>query len=265
MANIDAETSIAKIKAKIAEIAELTRLPRHCPQFLKWHRETRVLLERVFGLNAGPLSDFLGIGFYYHGGHRSGDQTPFERRYRDALEEARAILTSVYEEIKEFGLSVRDSTVNDPISAIEKIALRFHAVARQLRTRHGGRETLNVKDEYDVQDLLHCLLKIFFKDVRPEEWTPSYAGTSSRMDFLLRQEEIVIEVKMTKEGLKQKELVDQLLVDIARYEEHPSCKSLICFVYDPDGWIGNPSAVIADIEKADRSMIVRIFVQPEQS
>lgn len=119
-----------------------------------------------------------------------------------------------------------------------------------------------MQDEYDVQDLLHALLRIFFKDVRPEEWTPSYAGNSFRMDFLLHQEEIVIEVKMAREGLKQKELVDQLLVDIARYEEHPSCKSLICFIYDPDGWIGNPSAVIADIEKGDPRIAVRVFVQP---
>ena len=85
-----------------------------------------------------------------------------------------------------------------------------------------------MKDEYDVQDLLHALLRIFFKDIRPEEWVPSYAGSSSRMDFLLHQEEIVIEVKMTRDGLKQKELVDQLLIDIARYEKHPGCKTLIC-------------------------------------
>jgi len=56
------------------------------------------------------------------------------------------------------------------------------------------------------------------------------------MKVLIHQEEIVIEVKMTREGLEQKELVGQLLIDIARYQEHPGCKSLICFVYDPAGW-----------------------------
>jgi hypothetical protein len=35
-----------------------------------------------------------------------------------------------------------------------------------------------LKDEYDVQDLLYALLRIFFDDVRPEEWTPSFAGKS---------------------------------------------------------------------------------------
>jgi hypothetical protein len=211
------------------------------------------------------VNAFFAIEFTYRGMHRVGDTGPFDRRYRSALQEAKAILTSIHEEIEEYGLSKGDPTAGNPIALIERITTRFHAVARQLRARRAERPTLDVKDEYDAQDLLHALLRIFFKDVRPEEWTPSYAGSSSRMDFLLRQEEIVIEVKMTREGLKQKDLVDQLLVDIARYEEHPSCKSLICFVYDPDGRIGNPSAIIADIEKGDRKIAVRVFVQPEHS
>jgi hypothetical protein len=262
---LDEATAIAKIKVKIAQIAELEGLPRSCAQFMKWYRETTVLLERIFGPNAHQTNAFFAIEFTYRGMHRVGDTGPFDRRYRSALQEAKAILTSIHEEIEEYGLSKGDPTAGNPIALIERITTRFHAVARQLRARRAERPTLDVKDEYDAQDLLHALLRIFFKDVRPEEWTPSYAGSSSRMDFLLRQEEIVIEVKMTREGLKQKDLVDQLLVDIARYEEHPSCKSLICFVYDPDDRIGNPSAIIADIEKGDRKIAVRVFVQPEHS
>ena len=35
--------------------------------------------------------------------------------------------------------------------------------------RHDGRSTLEIRDEYDVQDLLQGLLKIDFEIVRPEE------------------------------------------------------------------------------------------------
>jgi hypothetical protein len=68
---------------------------------------------------------------------------------------------------------------------IELLCSRFHEVAKQLRIRYDGRYTLKVDDEYDVQDLMHALLRIFFDDVRPEEWTPSYAGKGARMDFSL--------------------------------------------------------------------------------
>ena len=98
---------------------------------------------------------------------------------------------------------------------LSKIFEKFHICARQLKRRHAGRPTLEIKDEYDVQDLLNAILRLHFEDVRPEEWTPSYAGGNNRMDFLLKNEEISIEVKMTRDGLKDKELGDQLIIDIA--------------------------------------------------
>lgn len=68
-----------------------------------------------------------------------------------------------------------------------KIIDRFHLVVKQLRNRYNSRETLDIVDEYDVQDLFHSLLYIFFNDVRAEEWTPSYAGKCARQDFLLKK------------------------------------------------------------------------------
>lgn len=78
------------------------------------------------------------------------------------------------------------------IEKLERLSNRFHLVVDQLSVRHGGRESLRVNDEYDVQDLLHALLRLEFDDVRPEEHTPSYAGGSARMDFLLKNEQVVV-------------------------------------------------------------------------
>lgn len=66
---------------------------------------------------------------------------------------------------------------------------------------------------------------MFFEDVRPGEWAPLYAGGSKRMDFLLKDEEIAIEVKMmTRNGLKDKEIGEQLIIDVANYKLHKNCK-----------------------------------------
>src|SRR6266567_1415906 len=43
-----------------------------------------------------------------------------------------------------------------------RILRGFHRVARQLRFRRENRATLEINDEYDVQDLLHALLKMDF-------------------------------------------------------------------------------------------------------
>jgi len=150
----------------------------------------------------------------------------------------------------------------DPVEQIERICERFHLSVRQLRSRHNDRDSLNVNDEYDVQDLLHSILWLFFDDIRPEENTPSYAGKSSRMDFLPKKEQIVIEVKKTRKGLGAKEVGTQLIEDIDRYRSHADCKMLICFVYDPEGLVANPRGLENDLNRHDGPFPVRVLIRP---
>jgi hypothetical protein len=145
---------------------------------------------------------------------------------------------------------------------LDMIFDRFHKVSNQLKQRYNKRVTLEIKDEYDVQDFLLCLLKLHFDDIRKEEWTPSYAGSSARMDFLLKYEKIVIEVKMTRKGLADKEVGNQLIEDIARYKNHPDCKKLICFVYDPEGRIINPEGIINDLKQENDNFKVEVIIRP---
>ncbi|MFI2792093.1 DUF2321 domain-containing protein [Haloferula sp. A504] len=158
--------------------------------------------------------------------------------------------------------SGKDSGV-DFADLVRVACSRFHLVTKQLRERHASRSTLDVEDEYDVQDLLHSLLRLYFDDIRPEEWTPSYAGKSSRMDFLLKATGIVIEVKMTRKGLGAKELGTQLIEDIGRYQSHPDCEHLICFVYDPDGRVANPRGIERDLSRSEGGLKVTVWIVPQ--
>ena len=69
--------------------------------------------------------------------------------------------------------------------------------------------------------IAHALLTLEHDDVRPEEWTPSYTGGSSRMDFLLKLEQIVVVAKKTRSGFGARESEEQLMVDIEKYKHHP--------------------------------------------
>jgi hypothetical protein len=169
------------------------------------------------------------------------------------------------QEIEEYGIG---STVNkslpDTLEIIELLCDRFHLFSKQIKSRHDKRATIaEIKDEYDVQDLFHALLTIYFDDIRPEEGTPSYAGKCSRTDFLLKQEQTVIEIKKTREGLAAKEVGEQLIIDIHRYQTHPDCKTLICFVYDTEGRIKNPRGLENDLNRiSDDNLTVRVFIKP---
>ena len=149
------------------------------------------------------------------------------------------------------------------IEKIELLCNKFHPIARQMRSRYNGRSTLDVSDEYDVQDLFHSLLTLYFDDIRKEESIPSNAGANSRSDFLLKPEKTLIEIKKTRKGLTRKEIGDQLTVDIHRYQSHPDCKTLVCFVYDPEGRINNPRGLEADLKKDTDKIEVEVFIRPK--
>lgn len=153
---------------------------------------------------------------------------------------------------------------DDALQKVRLVLTRFHHVATRMRQRHDGRPTLDLADEYDIHDLLHALLVVFFDDVRLEEWTPSYAGKSSRGDFFLKPEGIVIEVKKTRPRLGEKEIGDQLIIDAERYRQMAGCKALLCFVYDPEDRISNPGGFQSDLSRTDEGFLVEVLVVPKR-
>jgi hypothetical protein len=135
----------------------------------------------------------------------------------------------------------------DAVQIILEIAGKFKAISRQLKIRHSNRHTIEIKDEYDVQDLFHSLLRLFFGDIRGEEWVPSYAGGNKRTDFLIPAHSIAIELKHSRPSMTSRDLGEQLVVDIANYQKHPSVRIIICLVFDYEGNIVNPIGIERDL------------------
>ncbi|MBG52190.1 MAG: transposase [Rhodobiaceae bacterium] len=117
-----------------------------------------------------------------------------------------------------------------------------------LEHRRKGSISLSFLSEYDIQDLLHALLRPWVLDIRPEEFTPSYASLSTRMDFLLPKYSLVIETKLVRDRAHGKKIGDELIIDIDHYRVHPDCSSLWCVIYDPNHYIENSGGLIGDLE-----------------
>ncbi len=163
-----------------------------------------------------------------------------------------------------FTLGTKDEEYIVPraMETVEQLARGFHSVVRKLSQRYNDRPALEIRDEYDVQDLFYALLTPFFEDIRPEEVAPSHAGGHGRIDFLIKAEQIVIEIKKTRPSLKVKALRDQLIVDKEIYRTHPHCRTFIAFVYDPDGHIDNPTGFEKDLSNVAGDMRVKVIVAP---
>jgi len=152
---------------------------------------------------------------------------------------------------------------SDPAELVKVFCSRFHSVARQLRLRGEYRATLNVEDEFDAQDLLHALLRIQFDNIDTDEWTPSYSSGTPRTALLLNDGRLAVIVKKTRPGLNAKDLSDQLQIDAERYRSHGRCTMLLCFVYDPEGRIGNPRGLEASLASVSKSFVIDVLVAPK--
>lgn len=165
--------------------------------------------------------------------------------------------------VKETPVSNGKESKSD-LDSLLNLLKRFHKVAQELRLRRTDRQSVLIKDEYDVQYLLGALLKLYFNDIRSEEYSPSNSGANSRLDFVLKDEKIIIETKMTNEHLKVKSLGDELLIDIGRYKAYSNCKTLVIFIYDKGDYIPNKPGLIYDLEKHSTSeMNVSVIVVPD--
>ena len=152
--------------------------------------------------------------------------------------------------------------LSSAMSRVDQLGNRFHRAALKLATSRTGSSVFTINNEYDVQTLMHALLATRFDDIRPEDWTPSYAGKSSRTDFLLKREFVIVETKMMRNGLNDAKLGDDLIIDTDRYKKHPDCKALFCFVYDPELRLKNPSGLEADLSRKTDGLLVRVQIRP---
>jgi hypothetical protein len=159
--------------------------------------------------------------------------------------------------------SADEESETDTIGHLRKICSAFHRVTRQLRQRRDERPTLEVEDERDVIDLLHTLLCVTYDNIEAEEWTPTYTNGSTRTDLWLKNEGVVIIAKKTKQGIGVKALTHQVSVDFEQYGTHPECKLMFCFIYDPEGRIGHPKGLEADLTLNYNGRRVEALVSPK--
>jgi hypothetical protein len=85
---------------------------------------------------------------------------------------------------------------------------------------------------------------------------------ASRIDFLLKQEQVLVEIKMTRPGLtKVKDVSNQLIIDSERYRVHQDCKMLVAFVYDAQEHLNNPSGIEHDLTKTINEVPIKVIIR----
>lgn len=217
--------------------------------------------------NNGALDSFLGI--------KTPDQVEEynkrKERLMNILEEhgfryfrgGRLIQIGQSEPIDVEPIRGEQNEGNKPSSLEDLLRIIIRGLPRAMQPlihRRKGSQPLSFSSEYDVQDLLHALLRPWISDIRPEEFTPSYAGSNTRMDFLLPVHNLVIETKRVRDKAHASKVGDELIIDIEHYRKHPNANHLWCVIYDPELYISNPKGMVNDLEgsRSTRDGIVNV-------
>jgi len=238
--------------------------------FFAWSATTTDYMRGAFGSDSQIYFAFSNAGSPSVVADAFGEEDRSPDEWRPFLTSQLKVLESAISRLNaevSAGVLPRPTPPTSPstdadVQLVLRACRKFHAIATQLRQRREDRPTLDIADEYDVQDLLHAILRLITDDVRAEEWTPSYAGGASRMDFLLPELSTVVETKMLRHGMTDKSLGSELLVDIGRYASRQDCERLICLVYDPDHRLRNPKGLQSDLSRRHGRLDVVVVVAP---
>ncbi len=152
---------------------------------------------------------------------------------------------------------------DDPLETIRKLCARFHAIVRQLRLRREYRPTIDVEDERDVQDLMFALLRYELEEVSPHEWVPPYQNPTPSTAMVLPRHRLVVLAKKTRSGHGAREIAQELTADGQEFSTAAGPQSLVCFVYDPDGRIGNPRSLEADLTRVSDAQVLEVIIFPK--
>lgn len=116
---------------------------------------------------------------------------------------------------------------------ITTLCQRLPAAARILSNRRANKPSLRLGDEYDVQDLLHSLIRAYVRFSVQEDPIGKIAGTkSSRADVSIEDIGVLIEVKYVRSPDDQKEFVKQFSEDLVLYTKWAPLKTLLYVVYN---------------------------------
>jgi hypothetical protein len=245
----------SQVEIWIAGTAPIMReyFPNHLEQFTEYCKQPeQYIMLHVVGY-ASPLPNAAEI----RAKEESTENEENLKRGRASIKRIVNFLEALID------LSDSINLPSDTLTILERIFSRFHRINLQFQNRYSNRPTIQINDEYDVQDLLHSLLHLYFADIRSEVDLPEFAGKNSRIDFVLKQERIMIEVKKTSQTLKDKQLGSQLIDDIPRYKQYQDASNLVFFIYDPDTLMSNPQGIIDDIEThSNKDFPVKVFIYP---
>lgn len=205
----------------------------------EWKLKTLTCLKNTIGTD-----DELYLEFEKH----------TQNDYKHEIEKALSTLKIIIKNLESNSIP-KNNTSNDEI--IETILNKFHKVIVELKELD-----FKIQKESDVKKLLKALLGIYYENIKAEEPVESYADIGSQIDLYIKDINYGIEIKLAKNSIQQRQIVEQINDDILKYQKLPNCEKIYFFIYNPDFLIKN-HASFDDLPPKAGNIEIETIVTPK--
>lgn len=111
------------------------------------------------------------------------------------------------------------------------------------------RSETKIKDEKSLQDFVYAFLRCLFISVEYEDPTEKLCQASNRVDFVLKDHSIIIELKYVRNKRHAKKIQGELAEDCAKYKQSKYGNTVLNYVYDPNNHIENHEQFLKQLKE----------------
>jgi hypothetical protein len=111
------------------------------------------------------------------------------------------------------------------------------------------RAKITFANELELQDFIYAMLRSLFGSIEFEDPTEKICGKSNRLDFVLKEHDVIVEVKYVRDKGHAKKVSEELAADYLRYMQSPYGRTIINYVYDPHKNIENQDLYRKDLAR----------------
>ncbi|MFX1283268.1 MAG: hypothetical protein ACFFB5_06415 [Promethearchaeota archaeon] len=157
---LDRKKAKKKFITQLEEIESLKRLDAYSPEFLNWQRQTKILLQFLFGENASIIEEYNKISYSPSFAFEGMSKSMFEKQFQNGLEEVKLFIQSIIDLFDDVDVKKDEAFYNERICYLNLKACPY----LNIRPNY-SKAFVMMPFKKDLTDFYHSVVKKTLKEM----------------------------------------------------------------------------------------------------